>query len=128
MTVPVTALYAALGGVLVLALAWQVTRARQRFAVGLGTGDRPEVERAVRAHANAVEYLPVALVLLLTLELNGGRFWLLHGAGALLLVARVLHAVGLSGSGGPSFGRYWGTAGTWLVILGLAVANLLRLL
>jgi hypothetical protein len=32
----------------------------------------------------------------------------------------VLHAVGLSGSAGVSFGRFWGTLGTWILLLVLA--------
>ncbi len=40
-----------------------------------------------------------------------------------LLLARVLHAAGLSRSGGYSFGRFWGTALTWLVLLLMALAG-----
>jgi hypothetical protein len=40
-----------------------------------------------------------------------------HGLGASFLVGRVLHAVGLGGSEGSSFGRSVGTVITLLVML-----------
>ena len=41
-----------------------------------------------------------------------------------LLLGRVLHALGLSRSGGYSIGRFTGTALTWLLLLGMALAGL----
>ena len=41
-----------------------------------------------------------------------------------LLASRVLHAWGLSRSSTTSFGRYWGTAGTWIVTLLLSAGNI----
>jgi uncharacterized membrane protein YecN with MAPEG domain len=35
-----------------------------------------------------------------------------------------MHAIGLSRHAGYSFGRFWGTALTMLVLLGMAVAGL----
>jgi uncharacterized membrane protein YecN with MAPEG domain len=79
-------------------------------------------------HANFVEYVPLALVLMLLAELNGVNGAALHGAGILLLASRGLHAFGLGRSSGRSFGRFYGTAGTWLVLLGLSAALLGRVL
>lgn len=124
-TIPqISASYSALLALLLLALSYRVTRERQRAKVGLGDGGDPDLGRAIRAHANFVEYVPLALVLLLICELAGGAPWLLHGAGGVLLVSRVLHAQGLSSSSGLSRGRFYGTLGTWAVMLVLALANL----
>jgi uncharacterized membrane protein YecN with MAPEG domain len=41
------------------------------------------------------------------------------------LLARVLHAVGLTLSSGRSPGRFSGVVTTWLVILALATGNLI---
>lgn len=128
MTAPVTALYASLIGLLLLALSYQVVRGRQRFKVNLGPGDSKELERAIRTQANLVEYAPIALLLMLLLEVNGGAGWALHGFGALLVICRLAHAWGLSHSSGTSPGRYYGTAGTWLILLGLALSNLYLLI
>jgi uncharacterized membrane protein YecN with MAPEG domain len=127
MSAPITALYAALAGLMVLVLATLVVRGRWRHRVSLGTGTEPAMERAVRVHANFVEYVPLALLLMLLAELNGAAALLLHAAGVLLLASRVLHAYGLSRVSGRSFGRFYGTAGTWLTILFLS-GWLLRLL
>jgi uncharacterized membrane protein YecN with MAPEG domain len=128
MTAPITSLYAALAALLLLALAGLVVRARWRYRTGLGIGTEPAMERAVRVHANFVEYVPLTLVLLLLAELAAAPAGLLHACGATLVVCRVLHAYGLSQTSGRSFGRFWGTAGTWAVILALSVTLLLRLI
>jgi len=98
------------------------------FPGSLGIGTEPAMERAVRVHANFVEYVPLTLLLLLLAELAAAPAGLLHACGATLVVCRVLHAYGLSQTSGRSFGRFWGTAGTWAVILALSVTLLLRLI
>ncbi len=119
MNAPVTAFYAAAGALLVLLLAVNVARNRRSRRIGLGDGGETAMTVAIRAHANAVETVPLAIVLLLLLELNGAPAILLHALGLLLIVARVLHAQGLlQHGGGVSTGRTWGTLGTWV---GLAV-------
>jgi uncharacterized membrane protein YecN with MAPEG domain len=124
MKTSVTALYAALAGFMVLGLAGLVVRARWRYGTSLGIGTEPGMERAVRVHANFIEYVPLALLLLLVAELNGISASLLHAAGILLLVSRTLHAYGLSQRSGRSFGRFYGTAGTWLTLLLLSASLL----
>lgn len=124
MQVPITATYAAVCGLMLLALSGLVVRARARYRIGLGTGSEPGMERAFRVHANFVEYVPLALLLLLLAELSGLRPGLLHGAGVALVVSRVLHAWGLGRASGRSPGRFLGTAGTWVVILTLSIALL----
>jgi hypothetical protein len=118
---PVTTLYAGLLGLLYLALAYLVVRGRQRHKINLGTGPQGEIERQVRVHANLVEYAPMFLLLLLLAELAAAPPWLLHGAGAGFVAARVAHAQGLSSTAGVSRGRFWGTALTWLLILVLSI-------
>jgi len=126
MTAPITATYAAIAGLMTLLLAGWVVRARRRFKTSIGTGGELAVEMAVRVHANFIEYVPLALLLMLLGELNGFAAPALHAAGLSLIASRVLHAVGLGRSPGRSFGRFYGTAGTWLVILGLSVALLAK--
>jgi uncharacterized membrane protein YecN with MAPEG domain len=118
---PASFLYAGLLGLLLIALSVQVVRARMRFRVGLGTGTEEGMQQAVRVHANFAEYVPYAVLLLVLAEIAGLPAVAVHGAGALLVVSRLLHAAGLSGSPGRSFGRFYGTAGTWLVIVGLSL-------
>jgi len=117
----ITGLYTALAALLVLLLAARVVLMRNRRKVGLGDGNIPELAKAIRAHANAVEYLPIGLLLLLLLDLDQTRPSLLHLFGITLLLGRVLHAWGLSHHAGPSFGRAGGIALTWLVMLAMAL-------
>ena len=120
-TGPVSFLYAGLLGLLLIALSVQVVRARRRYRVGLGTGTEEGMHQAVRVQANFTEYVPFAVLLLVLAEITGLPALAVHGAGVLLVVSRLLHAAGLSGSPGRSFGRFYGTAGTWLVIVGLSL-------
>lgn len=122
----ITALYAAPIGLLTVGLALRVVILRRRYQVGVGTGQQPELARAVRTHGNLLEYAPLALLLLLLLELAGARDLLLHLIGGSLLLGRLLHAWGLSNKSGVSFGRFYGTALTWASILAAATALLIR--
>ena len=63
----ITLLYAALCTLLVLALAGRVMAYRLTHKVGLGDGGHGDLQRRIRAHANAVEYLPLALLLMVTM-------------------------------------------------------------
>lgn len=122
----ITAFYAAPIGLLAIALALRVVMLRRRYQVGVGTGGQPELARAVRAHGNLLEYTPLALLLLLLLESGGARTVLLHGIGSALLIGRLLHAWGLSQHSGVSFGRFYGTALTWVAMIVTAIALLVR--
>lgn len=116
-TLPISAIYVALSALLIVGLLLRVAWLRNSLKIGIGDGQQPILARAVRVHANAVECLPLALLLLVLVELSGAGPIALHGLGASLLVARLLHAVGLSRRSGYSFGRFFGTALTVGVIL-----------
>jgi len=114
----ITLLYAGLAGLLLLALSFQVVGLRRKHQIGLGTGNQPALERVVRVHANFCEYVPLALVLLLVLELSTAiPGVILHALGVMLIIGRILHALGLSRSAGTSKGRFVGTLLTWLMML-----------
>lgn len=117
----VTGFYAALLSLLVLYLASRVVLQRRESGVGIGDGGDKELARRRRVQGNLLEYVPLALLLLLILELDHTAIWLLHLFGIVLLVARVLHAWGLNRSAGTSFGRFVGTLFTWLVMLAMII-------
>jgi uncharacterized membrane protein YecN with MAPEG domain len=117
----ITGLYAAICALLGLLLSFRVSLRRRAARVGLGHGGDEELTRRVRAQGNFFEYVPLALLLLLLLELDGARAWLLHLFGIVLVLARVLHAWGVSHSADISFGRFTGILGTWLVLLAMAL-------
>ena len=116
----IAALYGGLVALLLLTLAIPISRRRDQLKLGLGDGGDTRLARAIRAHANTVEWAVPTLVLLLIAELNRAPPLLLHGCGIALIAGRVLHAVGLSRTGGASFGRFAGTGLTWIALLVLA--------
>ncbi|MBN8239622.1 MULTISPECIES: MAPEG family protein [Marinobacter] len=118
MIVPVTAVFAAVTGLLLLVLSAQVVKYRLKYRKGLGVNDDPEFEAAVRAHANLVEYAPLGLIMLAIAELNGVSSSLIYWTGMALVVGRILHAWGMiNGKGGPHKARMIGILLTWLAIL-----------
>lgn len=117
----ITLLYAGLCTILVVFLAVRVAQWRFRHKIGLGDGGDRELLKRVRAHANAIENMPLALLLLGGMELNGYSSGLIHGFGGVLLVSRIAHAWGLSHSSGTSKGRLLGSLFTWVLMLTMAV-------
>jgi uncharacterized membrane protein YecN with MAPEG domain len=114
MLVAIVAFYAGLSGLIAIALAINVARNRIARRVNLGTGDDPLMERAIRAHGNFIENVPLVLLLLLLLALGGVSAWWLHGLGIALLIARLAHAYGLLAAHGGS--RSLGITLTWIVL------------
>jgi uncharacterized membrane protein YecN with MAPEG domain len=122
----VTMLYAALCGLLLIALALNVVRLRRGRHVALGVGGDQSLEQPVRVHGNFTEYAPTFLVLLLLAELGGATFGFLHVMGAMFMAGRLLHAYGLSIARGGSFGRFTGSLVSWTAIVVLSAYLLLR--
>jgi uncharacterized protein len=122
----ITAFYAALLSLSYVGLSLRIPILRTRHQVGLGDGEVPELARWVRVHGNFAEYVPLALTLMLLLEILGTSHWLLHITGITLVIARGLHAKGLSRSGGATQERFIGTVFT-LSLIGLMSLLLLTL-
>ena len=120
MSIAITSIYAALLALLVLLLAFRVVMLRRQLKVGIGTNGEKVLARAIRVHANAMEYIPMCLLLMAFAEIQQAPAWIMHSTGVALLLGRILHALGLSQSVGKSFGRFWGILLTWLVMLVLS--------
>ena len=118
--VPVTALYAGLLALLMLVLARNVIRGRFRAKVGLFDGGDERLGRAIRIHGNFIEYVPIALILMGLVEVNGAPAWALHAWGVVIVASRLIHAYGLAGSSVASKGRTIGTASMWFAIAAMA--------
>ncbi len=120
----IVAIYGSLLGLLFIYLSIRTVKFRRREQVDYGLGEGKELARAVRAHANFTEYVPLALILLLVLEHTAFPHWAMHILGGLLVLGRCLHAWGFTRNPGTSFGRVTGTLFTWGVILITSLANL----
>ena len=128
MALPVTALYAALLGLLYAVLTLLVVRGRVGSGVMLGTGEDKGLLRAVRAHANFAEYVPLILILMALGEGMRLSSFVLHLLGAALVAARLLHAVGISREPDLRAARGGGAVLTLVVLIAASVAVLLRAL
>ncbi|MGQ0531151.1 MAG: MAPEG family protein [Caulobacteraceae bacterium] len=114
----IAALYAGVNILILLVLAVLVMMGRRRHKIVLGDAGNAAFSRAVRAHANAAEYIPAGLVGLTLLALfdPATPTWLLHAAGFSLTLGRILHAVGLH-TGALNLGRVFGITLTLLSYL-----------
>ncbi len=128
MPLSVTALYAAILALIILALGINVTVHRVKLKVSLGDGGNPVMLRMMRLHGNAIEYLPLALVLMALYELNGGWHWALHVVGIALIVGRLIQTWAMWSTDIPAPGRGIGQTTTWLSIAVLALLNLWKLI
>lgn len=117
-SVPVSALYAGVFGLFAVLLANNVLYARLRAAVL----PKWKPGAQVRVQANFVENVPLALVLLLALELQHTAPLALHVLGGALVLCRVLHAWGLGRHDGVNYPRLIGAQGTFLLISIMSVA------
>ena len=70
----------------------------------------------IRAHGNFAEYVPLALVMMGFLELSGAQTDHLYWIGALLIAARVAHAIGMPLKP-PNPLRAFGIMGTLAVLI-----------
>ena len=96
MTLAIIPFYAALLGLMFVALSLSVIRTRGRYQVTLGGGGIAELERRIRVHGNFAEYAPLTLLLLTLAELRGSAPATLHALGICLVCGRLLHAWGVS--------------------------------
>jgi uncharacterized protein len=112
----ITPLYAGILAILFFVLSMRVVALRGHGA-SLGDGGNTALLRRIRGHGNFAEYVPFILVMMAMLELSHYSVYLLHAFGVILVVARLLHAYALSFTETFKFGRFWGTALTFGLVL-----------
>ncbi|NND83067.1 MAG: glutathione metabolism protein [Gammaproteobacteria bacterium] len=119
----ITPLFAALFALLFLVLSIAVIRQRIRTETSLGAGQDPELEKAIRIHANFSEYVPLALLLMWFVEMMTAMHLLVAVLGCALLLGRICHIIGMLDHARFKF-RQIGVLATFIVI---AVCALLLL-
>lgn len=118
----VSSLYAVLGALLLIKLSLNVVRLRNQYRVSYGDGGFYELQTAIRVHGNAIEYIPIALILLIFMEMNGAQIWMIHLCGLILIAGRVLHSYGLKNHDASY--RRSGMAATYIAITLMVMANI----
>ena len=112
----ITLLYAGILGLVSIAIAFKAGAMRGKTGISIGDGGNAELLLHMRRHANFIEFTPLALILIMLLELSGAPGLAVHLLGAGLLVTRISHAVSLKADTIQGFGRTFGAAGSTLVI------------
>lgn len=137
LSLPVTLTTACILGIFYVTLSAAVSAERNRSKIGLGAGAEisvalgaehhaPRLFIAVRRHGHFAEYVPLSILLIMLLEIEGaGRLWL-YGLASALVLARLMVAFGM-GRAAPNIFRAGGNVIQWTMILvasvyGLAVA------
>jgi uncharacterized protein len=92
---PITALYAALIALLLLALSRRVIGIRRAAQIAVGDGGNGTLLRAMRAQANCAEYAPIGLILIGLAESLAVPALILHLLGLGLVAGRIVHAYGV---------------------------------
>lgn len=118
MTLPVTALTAAICALLILITA--IMTVRQRFkssaAFGIDEANQPLVN-AARSHGNLTEHAPMFIIMVALLELSNANHLGLMAVCVLFMAARISHIFGLHmkhSDGKPPAPRAMGVIGTWI--------------
>src|SRR5438309_7734482 len=91
----ITGFYLAILALLYAGLALEVARLRRGNRVTFGDGENFRLRSAIRAHANFIEYVPIIALLVAALEMSGSSATGVHVLMGALLVARLLHPLGM---------------------------------
>ncbi|MFO1047107.1 MAG: MAPEG family protein [Geminicoccaceae bacterium] len=96
MTFPtLTAFYGALLALYYAGLSAWVVMARVSTDVLHGDGGDPTLQKRIRSHGNFAEFVPLTLLLIAFLEAGGAGRTLVQTLLIILLIARILHPVGM---------------------------------
>jgi uncharacterized membrane protein YecN with MAPEG domain len=118
-----TSIIAAILTIIFVKLSFAVIGLRRKNKVGLGSGGYDDLERAIRAQGNFAEYVPIGLILIACLELNGAPWWLVILPGIALIIGRLIHAKGIN-EPPPNFSsRVLGMKFTFGTLITLAILN-----
>lgn len=120
----ITSIVTATLTIIFVKLSFAVIGLRRKNKVGLGNGGHEDLERAIRAQGNFAEYVPIGIILIACLELNGAPWCLVAIPGITLILGRWIHAKGIN-IPPPDFSkRVLGMKLTFGTLISLVVLNL----
>lgn len=118
----ITALYAVILAGMMMGLSFQVIKQRRIAKVAYADGGIDALKIARSAQSNAMDYIPITLLLMALVEQNGASVYWIHFAGILFVIGRGLHARAILND--RLSGRVLGMKLTFSVMLGLMALNL----
>jgi len=128
MGLKIVSLYASILAIIFIILSVRTIRMRRKAGTAIGLGTDASLQRAIRAHGNFAEYVPLVLILMMLLEMNDGSVIVLHGCGVAFVVGRILHAYGISNANEVFKWRVSGMILTFTVLSVLIGFNLLQII
>ena len=91
----ITAFYAGILGLIYAGLSAWVIGGRVSSNVLFGDGGQDGLQRRIRSHANFMEFVPFTLLLIALYEAGGGAKGWVQGLLIVLVIARILHPIGM---------------------------------
>ena len=119
-----TAAYAGAFGITFAVLSAWVVIGRGQWGIHHGDGGDERLGRRIRAHGNFAEYVPLILGMTALLEASGTRPWAIHLLLGPLLIARLIHPIGMlapTASLSQYVLRATSSTVTWLVLIGASI-------
>lgn len=101
-------------------LSIRTSTVRARLDIDYGDKGDLAMLKAIRAHGNFIEYVPMVLIAMGASEMAGAPVWLVTVSGCVLVLARLFHAAHMMGYGGQAT-RIGGAVLTTLVMVVLAI-------
>lgn len=126
-TLSISSGYIALFILLQVIFTLRVAMVRRGERISLGHGNNSILEQRMRAHGNFTEVVPITLLALALLELNGSSAYLLHGLGVLFSVFRIMHYIAVANATAIRY-RFYGMVGTLLIMVAAAIALVLSII
>ncbi|MBL8630015.1 MAG: MAPEG family protein [Rhodospirillaceae bacterium] len=120
---PVTLGTASILALIYVGLALRIVQGRFKYRVSLGDGNNSDLQARIRTHGNFGEYVPLLLIFLGLFELAGIDKNTLTILAAVLVIARILHIIGIPRRSPNPF-RFLGTVGTVGLIIAASVYGL----
>jgi uncharacterized membrane protein YecN with MAPEG domain len=123
----ITAFYLAILALIYAALSLRVIRLRQSNKAAFSDGGNTSLHRAIRAHGNFMEYVPIISLMVAMIEMSGASALRIHLLMGALLLSRLLHPLGMSAA--PTTLRFQiGRVGGIVITIGLLIACALTIL
>jgi uncharacterized membrane protein YecN with MAPEG domain len=120
----ITLILSSIMGFMCVWLALQVIKNRRKHKISMGDGGIEELKKAIRAHGNFIEYVPISLILLGMSELNHANPFVVLVFAVLILLGRIFHAYAFLKSKEHFKPRVLGMKFTLNTLLGLSAFNL----
>ena len=124
----ITLLFAGIFGLMSIAVAFPAGALRGKTGISVGDGGNPDLLLAMRRQANFVEYVPLALILMALLEMNGMSATAMYAFGGVLVVARICHAIGIKKDNPANILRGLGAGGTALLTVVMSIWGIVLVL